>query len=76
MIEISTGVSRKLNHAQYGGAAYESSDIWLSYKQEIEVPDEENAKEFIEKATTQIHYSAEEALQKMITEKITMIKNN
>ncbi len=34
-LEVSAGASRKLNRQQYGGAAYESSDVWVSFKKEL-----------------------------------------
>lgn len=74
-VEIATGVSRKLNHQQYGGKPFESSDVWLSYKQELDLKEEPDMTfaEQIERATKDIHAEAQRTLDQLVQKTISTI---
>ena len=70
-MEISTSFSRKINLANYGGAAYESEDVFVSMKDSLP---EGATKEEKDAKTDELYYKCVEAVEAFLTERINNLK--
>ena len=70
-MEISVSFTKNINLANYGGAAYESENIFVAMKDNI--PDGSEEQVIIDK-TDELYYKCVESVETFLKERITLLK--